>query len=215
MKLVWIVLFLSVVLMIPFLLWGEFFEATFGGDEGVEWLKAWGPWAGLIAILLLVSDVALPIPATAVMAALGLIYGTFVGGLIGALGSFLAGYTAYMACRVGGRGMAKKIAGSEDLERGERIFREVGGWLVALSRCLPLLPEVITCMAGLTRMPIRSFTIALACGSLPMAFVFAAVGDLGKGSPALSLTLSILLPVLIWPLARFWLRKKQAEAERN
>ena len=51
-----------------------------------------------------------------------------------------------------------------------------GGWVVALSRALPILPEVISCTAGLVRMPFRKFTVALACGSAPMGFLFAAIG---------------------------------------
>ena len=73
-----------------------------------------------------------------------------------------------------------------------------GGWLVALSRCLPILPEVIACMAGLTRMPAATFFAALACGSLPMGFVFAAIGHTGNDRPGLAIGLSLLLPVGFW-----------------
>lgn len=213
MKLFYLVAGLSVLLLLPFLIWGEFFEATFGGDRAVEWLQGWGSWAWLVAIVLLVSDVVLPVPATGVMAALGLIYGTLLGGLIGAVGSFLAGLIAYLACRWWGRGAALRLAGAEDLAQGERVFGQVGGWLVALSRCLPLLPEVVTCLAGLTRMSPRVFTLALASGSLPMALVFAAVGDLGSDSPGLSLALSIGIPLVVWPVARFWFVRKRAQVD--
>jgi uncharacterized membrane protein YdjX (TVP38/TMEM64 family) len=46
-------------------------------------------------VLLLASDLLLPIPATADMAALGLVYGPLWGGLIGTAGGFLGGAQGY------------------------------------------------------------------------------------------------------------------------
>ena len=109
----------------------------------------------------------------------------------------LAGSLAYWLARGLGREAAVRLAGEEDLERGERLFDAVGGWVIALSRWLPLLPEVIACMAGLTRMRALPFHVALFCGSVPLAFVFAAVGAAGVDRPGLTLALSAALPVVL------------------
>jgi uncharacterized membrane protein YdjX (TVP38/TMEM64 family) len=201
---------LALVLLIPFWFWGDDFAARFSREGTREWLQGFGSWAWAAALLLLVLDIVLPVPATALMAALGYAYGTLLGGAIGAAGSFLSGTVAYLACRSFGRRMAERIVGAKDLQRGEKFFERSGGWAVALSRWLPLLPEVISCMAGLTRMPARHFFVALACGALPMAYAFAAVGALGAGSPTLSLTLSAVLPCVLWPIARQLLRGDDA-----
>jgi uncharacterized membrane protein YdjX (TVP38/TMEM64 family) len=148
------------------------------------------------------GDLLLPIPGTIVMSALGYVYGTMMGGLLAALGSFLAGSLGYGLCRLLGRGAARRLLGEKDLERGEQLFANVGGWIVALSRWLPIFPEVVACMAGLTRMPAATFFFALACGSLPLGFVFAAVGHTGVVSPTLALVLSAVLPVVLWLAAR-------------
>ena len=85
---------------------------------------------------------------------------------------------------------------------------------MALSRWLPLFPEVVACMAGLSRMPPVSFFVALVCGSLPLAFTFAAVGARGVDSPALALSLSALLPIVLWPLAQWFLKRRAAGGSR-
>ena len=96
MRLVWILVFLTLSFVVPFLIWGSAFEDAFPRDG--EWLKEWGRWAWLIAIILLIFDLLLPIPGTAVMVTLGLVYGPILGGIIGSLGSVISGYLAYVLC---------------------------------------------------------------------------------------------------------------------
>jgi 1-hydroxy-2-methyl-2-(E)-butenyl 4-diphosphate synthase len=86
------------------------------------------------------------------------------------------------------------------------LFEKHGGWLVALSRSLPVLPEAIACLAGLVRMPWRPFLISLVCGTLPLGFAFAAIGALGVSSPTMALVLSAVVPVGLWLLARRMLK---------
>jgi len=153
------------------------------------------------------SDLLLPIPSTAIMAALGLVYGPIWGGLIGTAGSFLGGALGYGLCRWFGRPLALRILGPDGLVQGERLFARAGGWLVALSRWLPILPEVIACMAGVTRMPVWAFVAALLCGAAPMAFTFAAIGHLGGDHPVLAIVLSALAPPLLWLLVGNYVRR--------
>ncbi|HEX6143193.1 MAG TPA: VTT domain-containing protein [Geminicoccaceae bacterium] len=209
MRLLLLFLVLALLVLIPFLIFGGSFESLFSGSAAIVWLGDFGGWAWAAGILLLVGDLVLPLPATAIIAALGYIYGFVLGGLIGALGSFLSGALGYGVCRLFGRDAARRLLGARDLERGERLFQAVGGWLVALSRWLPVFPEVIACMAGLTGMSAARFFSALACGSLPLGFAFAAVGHAGVERPTLALLLSALVPPLLWlTLSRLFLRRR-------
>ncbi len=202
---------LAFVICLPFLFWGEAFERWFAGEGLRAWMTSQG--AGLVwllAILLLVGDLFLPVPATAVMSGLGYFYGTLTGGVIGASGSFLSGALAYGLCRKFGERVAARLMGPSDLERGQRLFAtQAGGWLVALSRWMPLLPEVVACMAGLTRMPGRKFFSALACGCLPMGFVFAWIGSQGEARPGLAIGLSIVVPALLYAAALLLKRRME------
>lgn len=196
MRLVWIFAGLTLALAIPFLLFGD--VKLFTPEGAVAWLRGFGQWAWLAGMLLLVADLFLPVPGTAIMAALGFTYGPVLGGLASVGGSFLSGAVAYGLCRAFGRKAATRLASEADLTKGEALFRRWGAWLVVLSRWLPLFPEVIACMAGLTRMSPAVFFLALTCGSVPLGFTYAAIGHAGGEHPTLALLVSMGLPPLLW-----------------
>jgi uncharacterized membrane protein YdjX (TVP38/TMEM64 family) len=202
MRLVWFTLGLALAVIIPFAIWGGRFEQWLTLEGTVVTVRSWGAWGWVGVIGLLVGDLFLPIPATPVMSAAGYLYGWFVGGLIAAAGSFLAGTTAYLLCRSFGHRAAERIVGCADWDKGHALFVRQGPWLVALSRALPVLPEVIACLAGLTEMPARSFFVSLACGSVPLGFVYAGIGAAGVERPGLALALSAAIPVGLWLVAR-------------
>jgi uncharacterized membrane protein YdjX (TVP38/TMEM64 family) len=193
-------------ILVPFAIWGERFDAVLSLEGTRTWVSQYGEWAGLAGVLLLVADILLPVPSTVVMSALGLMYGWFIGGLLAAAGSFLAGLTAYGACRWLGRPAALWLAGEDGLRQGEQLFARRGGWLVALSRWMPVLPEAVSCLAGLVKMNVRTYMVSLACGSIPVGFAFAAIGALGNSQPGVAMGLSAMVPVLLWVGARRWMR---------
>lgn len=212
--LVWFILLSGLVLVI-WGIWGAGMEERFTLEGSVAYLQKSGPYAWLAAWLLLLSDIVMPIPGTVVMSALGYIYGTLVGGLLAAAGSMMAGLAAYGACRLMGERAARWILGEKDYQRGHQWFDNGGGWLVCLSRALPILPEVVACTAGLVRMPFKRFVIALACGSLPMGFVFAAIGSAGHDTPGLAMTLSLAFPAVLWTVARLLIGRLERRQEEK
>ncbi len=189
---------LVAIVLVPFFIWGETLMAFFSAEGSIAWLNTYGQWAWGIAILLLTADLFLPLPATLIMSALGYIYGPIVGGLISAAGSFISGSLGYWICRMLGEKSAIWVLGQKEFDRGKKLTSSIGGWVVALSRWLPVFPEVVACMAGLTRMPTRLFYLALACGSIPLGFTYAIIGNSGITHPALAIGLSAGLPPLIW-----------------
>ena len=190
----------------PWLIWGEAFERSFSLVGTLTWLRELGPWAAAAGVGLLVADIALPIPSTIVMSALGATYGFGVGGLLSILGSMLAGLTAYGLARWAGRPAAIWIAGEDSLVRTEELFARGGAWLVLTSRWLPILPEAVACLAGLARMPFRTFFWALMVGSIPLGLTFAWVGTLTEDREGLALALSAGLPIGAWLLSQRWRR---------
>lgn len=203
-----LILLILIGIIGPFLVWGAAFDQALSLEGTRTWLGQYGHWAWAAGMALLMSDIVLPIPGTVVMSALGWMYGWAWGGLIAAAGSFLSGLLAYALCRGLGRPAARWIAGEAGLAKGEAFFARRGGWVVALSRWAPVLPEAVACLAGLARMPWRTFVLSLACGSLPLGFAFAAIGHLGHASPAWALALSAGVPILLWGL--MW-RRWQAQ----
>jgi uncharacterized membrane protein YdjX (TVP38/TMEM64 family) len=204
-----IVLVLALLVLVPFFIWGDALMAMFEPTRAQEWIRERGALGWLAVIGLLVVDLFLPIPATGVMSAAGFVYGPWFGGFISFVGSFLAGLLAYGLSRAFGIRAAEWLAGKEGLAENEALFQRAGPWLIILSRWLPVLPEVVSCLAGLARMPFFLFLVALVCGTLPPAFTYAAVGALFDSEPLWALLLSVLLPVLLWLAFRPFLRARQ------
>lgn len=189
---------LAALVLGSWLIWGGGWSDQFTLAGSVQWLESNGPWAWLMGILLLMGDLVLPIPGTVVISALGYLYGTLIGGAIATVGLMASGLLGYGLGRLFTPALAQRWLGQRDYALGKRIFENGGGWAVALSKAVPILPEVIACTAGLLRMPFARFVVSLACGSLPMGFLFAAIGKAGHDTPGISIALSLILPALLW-----------------
>jgi uncharacterized membrane protein YdjX (TVP38/TMEM64 family) len=196
-KLAIVFIAICVLVALPFVLWGDRFESFLGGPAAQVSMETWGLFAWAIAMLLLVADLVLPIPATSVMGALGSFYGPWLGGLIGGLGSTGAGMVGYLLCRYLGRIIVGKLVTAEEMSRAKRFIDQNGGLAVAMSRWLPVLPEAVSCLAGISRMRFGLFVTSLSLGSFTMAFTFAAIGT-SASDPLTSAILCALIPLALW-----------------
>lgn len=197
----------SLVILMVWVIWGGHWSSWTDVQVVVQSLQGYGISAAWVGMLLLVLDLVLPVPGTIVMSALGFLYGILWGALFGFLGSFCAGMIGYGLGRLCSEKTARRFLGSDDYERGRRLSARGGGWIVALSRAVPILPEAISVTAGILRMPLTSYALALACGSLPMALLFSWIGARGHDRPMLTLVLSFAVPAVLWTAASL-LRKR-------
>lgn len=196
---------LAALVLIPFGIWGEGLEIMFSQEGTINLLQSYGNWAWLVGVGLLMADLLLPLPNSLIMSAFGYVYGWFWGGALAVAGSFLAGALGYELCRRIGEKAVSWILGEKDRSRGEKLFSTSGGWLVALSRWLPVLTEVVACLAGLNRMPSRRFYLSLFAGTLPLGFTYTAIGAVGVENPTWAIVVSVLLPPVLWWGFRKWL----------
>jgi len=170
-------------------------------------LREYDSWAWAVGIALIWADLVLPVPQTAVIAALGIIYGTLLGGLLGSFGLITGGLLGYVMMLTAARQFVQRFVGSQSLHKMEILFDQGGAWAIVLTRSLPYsVPEAIVFLAGLAGMPIRKFTAALTIGSVPTAFAFAAIGAGLADQPVLALTVSYVLPILLLPIALYLMR---------
>lgn len=201
LRLILLVLFLAFVVAVPFAIWGSDVEAVLSVDGAIQWMKGTG-WAWAAGIGLIVSDIFLPVPSSAVMAALGVLYGPFVGGALSAIASILAGSGGYWLCRLLGPRVAEALAGPRGIVRAQNLFQRWGFGLIAISRWLPVLPETVAFLAGLIRVPYPRFLLALSCGAIPLGFVYATAGHLGRETPVLVILICMILPLIGWGIWR-------------
>jgi uncharacterized membrane protein YdjX (TVP38/TMEM64 family) len=178
-------------------------------NDAVSMLRDYGSWAWAVGIALIWADLVLPIPQTAVIAALGIIYGTVVGGLLGSAALISSGILGYALMRTSARRFVDRLVGPRFRTKTESLFDRSGAWAIVLTRSLPYsVPEAIVFLAGLAGMPMGKFTMALTLGSVPTAFAFAAIGAGWADQPILVLVVSYFLPVLLLPIVLYLVRPR-------
>jgi uncharacterized membrane protein YdjX (TVP38/TMEM64 family) len=178
-------------------------------NDAVLTLRDYEGWAWAVGIALIWSDVVLPIPQTAVIAALGIIYGTLLGGLLGSFALITGGLLGYAVMFTAARRLVHRFTRPQSLRRMESLFDRGGAWAIVLTRSLPYsIPEAMGFLAGLAGMPIRKYLAALTLGSVPTAFVFAAIGAGWADQPILALAVSYMLPIVLLPIALYLIRQR-------
>ena len=172
-------------------------------------LREYGNWAWAVGIVLIWADLFLPIPQTVVISALGIIYGTFLGGLLGTLGLITGGLLGYGLMLTSARRLAQRFVRPRSLHKMDSLFERSGAWAIVLTRSLPYsVPEAAVLFAGLARMPIRKFAAALTVGSVPTAFAFAAIGAGWADQPIVAVAVSYVLPIVLLPIALYLMRAR-------
>src|SRR5262245_57525 len=178
-------------------------------NDAVLMLRKYEGWAWALGIALIWADLVLPIPQTAVIAALGIIYGTLLGGLLGSLGLITSGLLGYVLMLTSTRRFVQRFIGPRSLHKMESLFDRGGAWAIVLTRSLPYsIPEAMVFLAGLAGMPMGKFIAALTIGSMPTAFAFAAIGAGWADQPILALVVSYVLPILLLPIALYLMRPR-------
>lgn len=172
-------------------------------------LREYRMWAWALGIGAIWADLVLPVPQTAVIGALGILYGTVGGGFLGSVGLVTGGLLGYALARRFGRELALRLVGDRSLGRVESLFDRAGGWAIVLTRSLPYsIPEAVVCAAGLGGMRASKLLLALSVGSIPTAFVFSAIGAGWDEQPALALAISYVLPIPLLPLVLYLIRDR-------
>jgi uncharacterized membrane protein YdjX (TVP38/TMEM64 family) len=179
-------------------------------NAAVLTLREYEGWAWAIGIALIWADVVLPVPQTAVIAALGITYGTLLGGLLGSLGLITGGLLGYALMRTSARRVMQRFARTRSLQKMERVFEQRGAWAIVLTRSFPYsVAEIMVFLAGLAGMPLGKFTVALTLGSVPTAIVFAAIGAGWADQPVLALVVSYVVPILLLPIVLHLMRRRE------
>lgn len=211
-KLVILIVLLVAIVLVPYFFWHEQMDAYFASPEYRQWLVDARPYAWLIALALLASDCFLPVPATPIMATMGALYGPVLGGAIAAAGSVLAGLVAFGVGRLLGKRALLLLAGEKDLADMQRFFDTWGAAGVVASRALPVAPEVLAVLAGLARMHLGRFVLALVLGGVPIGAVMAWAGSRAAHSSTLVLVLT-LIPAALWCASLLVMRKGRRDTD--
>jgi uncharacterized membrane protein YdjX (TVP38/TMEM64 family) len=134
-----------------------------------SWLSA------AISILVLSSDILLPIPSSMVMLLNGKLFGVFTGTCISVIGLSISTLIGFYIGLKSKKRLQVFIQPNQQLE-AERLFSKWGMIMLIVSRPIPLLSESISIIAGMHKVSISTLVISTLLGSIPGAWVYAYYG---------------------------------------
>ena len=199
-KIIILFLIFALFFILTYFVIGDRIEILFTPEKCIGWFSSAKSYAWMAGILLLISDILLPVPATGIMAALGAVYGLWQGAVINLIGSTGAGIIGYAAARYIGKRGSHFIASEEEIKKFSLFFDQWGPYAIIISRVMPILPEVIAILAGLSRMKFIRFLAALLGGTIPVSFLFSWMGTYSGFAPGTGIIVAIILPALVWPI---------------
>ena len=197
---------LSLLIVLPVLLWGaaaENWVDRFLSHETSLWVL------GAVIFLLLAGDIVLPIPssvgATASGAFLGIGLGTLVsaGGLTAGVvaGLFIGGRYGRRACRA--------FIGAQEYDRLERYVRSHGVLILVLMRPVPVLAEASVISAASLGIEMKAAIVYTSLANLGVALAYTCLGAWAadRGTFVMVFLTSLVPPAVFFLGARLAGRK--------
>ena len=179
-----IILFIALVIISVFLLYVVFIDETFLYRIVVEWFVNPIILLGVFGIFLFIGVMAIqgllvPIPSEVVLLATGMIWGIWIGGIMGIIGSMAAGLLCFYISRKGGRPLAEKFVGENVIEVFDKFIQKHGMISILILRSAPVLAfDPVSYVSGLIDLDVKKYSIGTLIGSIPRAFFYSTLGAL-------------------------------------
>jgi uncharacterized membrane protein YdjX (TVP38/TMEM64 family) len=136
---------------------------------------------GALVSSLLFVDLFLSIPTMATVLLSGYFLGFFMGAFYAFLGLAMASFTGYfLSLKYGEKGLLLMSKDSQEREEMRTVFEQHGASMIILSRAVPMLPEISSALAGVTKMPFHKFFTAWLLSSLPYVLVLSYIGSVSE-----------------------------------
>jgi uncharacterized membrane protein YdjX (TVP38/TMEM64 family) len=171
----WVILALAIflIILIPFLLWGESIENWTNYFLASSTSKI---ITGIVIGTLLSVDILAPVPSSLVSTAGGYFLGFGLGFLVSTTGMTVSCIIGYFLGANVGSPISKRLLGANELSKLEKIQNKYADWIIILSRAVPVLAETSVITAGIGRVPFRRFILLILLSNLGISFVYAAIG---------------------------------------
>jgi uncharacterized membrane protein YdjX (TVP38/TMEM64 family) len=209
-----IVVLVLFVPIVPFLLLGDAFE-----EQVWNWFNTHVSPRELAAavVLLLSSDILLPIPSSLVSTMAGARLGILGATAASWLGLTIGSLAGFALARLFGEPLVRMFSKPDDLARLQDVTDRFGPLALAATRPLPILAEATVLLLGATRFPWRQFLPTLLLSNLGIAAAYALLGSfsLEHGQLPLALAGSVILPLIATIVARYLLASPSARITRS
>ncbi len=154
----------------------------------------------LLIIGLLFADLLIAVPTLTICLFAGYFLGWLPGAIAISLGFYCAGISGYLISRRYGWPLIRKIYKAEErLEAMYEAFSRFGPTVLILCRAVPILPEVSSCMAGATGMPILRYLLLFSIGSIPYALLASYAGSISTiEDPKPAVMAAFVISLCLW-----------------
>jgi uncharacterized membrane protein YdjX (TVP38/TMEM64 family) len=167
-------------------------------------VESWGALAPLAYVAVVAMRPFLLFPTWLLFIAAGLVFGPWLGTMYAAIGGTAAALLAFGVARWLGRDFVQA-------RLPQRLHRlrdyEIGTGLIFFLNLVPIMPFTAVCYgAGLSRVPLRHYTLGVVAGLTPRAFAYTLFGNslLDVGSPQFLAAVGLLILMVIVPLSLRW-----------
>ena len=157
-------------------------ELSLGGgsttmEDVVAQIRAWGPWAALGSIVLMVVHSFLPFPSELITLANGMVFGPIWGSVITWVGAMLGAISTFALVRWLGRPFVCRMLLENQLHRLTDWSARQGGIALLTGRLIPVIAfNLLNYAAALTDISWWTFIWATGLGILPLTILLNVFG---------------------------------------
>lgn len=146
----------------------------------LEWVRAQGPWAPALYILLYVIACVCFLPGSLLTLGAGILFGPVLGTLWTSIASTLGATTSFLIGRFAARDwLQQKLARHPRFAAIDAAIGREGWKIVGLLRLSPAFPfSLLNYALGLTRVRLRDYVLASWIGMLPATALYVYIGSL-------------------------------------
>ena len=191
-------------------------EFSVGRDFSIEGtvaqIRAWGQWAALGSIVLMVVHSFLPFPSEIITLANGMVFGPVWGSAISWVGAMLGALSTFGLVRLLGRPFVFRMLSEYQLRRLSEWSSVQGGAALLIGRLIPVIAfNLLNYAAALTGISWWTFIWATGLGILPLTVLLNVFGASILTMKAWNWVWLLLGAILIvgWLLAKLRARRKQ------
>lgn len=148
-------------------------------DSVVNTVNSFGFWAYFVFVLLVILECVLaPIPPLVLYIAGGILFGAFFGGILTLFGNILGAGIDFFIARRYARGLVEKKVDTKLRIKFDDFSQKYGGFAIFLLRVNPLTTsDLVSYLAGLSKIKAKSFLIWTTAGLIPMIFLQTYLGE--------------------------------------
>ena len=153
-----------------------------------------------LIVLLLFIDLFIAVPTMTIIILAGYFIGFELALLYTTFGLLSASLTGYFLSKKYGEKVLDKLSSDEEQKlEMTNLFNKHGVLVLVLSRAVPMLPEISSCLAGTCNMSLKRFLTAWFIGTIPYVSVITYAGSISNlDNPMPAIYAALGITVLFW-----------------